>query len=73
MISVRSTEMCRNVLKRMIEQFRYHARDQQAVTATEYAILLSLLVIGSMGIIGSIGSKFFVLYTTIANAVGDTV
>lgn len=47
--------------------------DQQAVAATEYAIMLSLIVIGSMGVIGTIGAKFHVLYTIIANAVGETM
>lgn len=42
--------------------------DSEGVTGTEYAILLSLLIIGSMGVIGSIGQKFAVLYGIIAGA-----
>jgi len=62
-----------NAMKRIYGRLRHYPGDQQAVSATEYAIMLALIVIGSMGIIGTIGAKFFVLYTTIANAVGDTV
>ena len=47
--------------------------DEQAVSATEYAIMLALIVLGSMATIGAIGAKFHVLYTMIANAVGDTI
>jgi len=43
-------------------------RDQQAVSASEYAILLSLLVLGAMATIMSIGLKFEVIYLAIANA-----
>ncbi len=35
--------------------------------------MLALIVLGSMGVIGSIGSKFRVLYTMIAEAVGGTI
>ncbi|GMV97698.1 MAG: Flp family type IVb pilin [Phycisphaerae bacterium] len=43
-------------------------RDEDGVTASEYAILLALIIIGSMAVIGSIGSKFAILYSTIAGA-----
>jgi len=47
--------------------------EQHAVSGTEYAIMLALIVMGSMTVIGSIGSKFAVLYTMIADAVDDTM
>ena len=54
-------------------RLRHFLIEQHAVSGTEYAIMLALIVMGSMTVIGSIGSKFEVLYTTIANAVGDTM
>lgn len=65
--------MCSYTQKLLRKRLGYLFSDQLAVTATEYAILLALIVMGSMGIIGTIGSKFQVLYTIIANAVGDTM
>lgn len=44
---------------------------EDGVTASEYAILLSLIVIGSMGVIGGIGQKFAVLYTIISGALPE--
>lgn len=44
-----------------------------AVAATEYAILVALIVVVSVGTIRTIGEKFLNLYTTIASAVGDTL
>lgn len=49
------------------------AVEADAVAATEYAILLAVLVVVSAGTIRSIGEKFFNLYTAIANAVGSTM
>jgi Flp pilus assembly pilin Flp len=43
-------------------------REQRAVAATEYAILLALLVLGSMSLIMSIGQSFRGLYLAIAGA-----
>jgi len=45
----------------------------EAVSATEYAIMLALIVLVAMGTIRMIGEDFFNLYTSIANAVGDTI
>lgn len=42
--------------------------EESGNAASEYAILLSLLVLGSMTIIMSIGQSFQGLYTSIANA-----
>lgn len=44
---------------------------EEGVAATEYAILLALIIIGSIGIIGTIGSKFAVLYAIIANSLPE--
>jgi hypothetical protein len=41
---------------------------EDGVAGSEYAILLSLIIIGSMGVIGSIGEKFAVLYQIITDA-----
>jgi Flp pilus assembly pilin Flp len=49
------------------------AVEANAVAATEYAILLAVLIVVSVGTIRSIGEKFFNLYTAIANAVGGTM
>lgn len=45
----------------------------EAVSATEYAIMLALIVLVAAGTIRMIGEDFFNLYTSIANAVGDTI
>ena len=60
-------------LKHICKRLRQCPSDERGVSATEYAILLAIIVLGAMGTIGAIGAKFHVLYTTIANAVGDTV
>ena len=41
------------------------ARDEAGPTATEYAILLALIVVGSLVIIQSIGESFRDIYTMI--------
>lgn len=40
------------------------------VAATEYAILLALIVLVASGTIGAIGAKFLTLYTRISDAIG---
>jgi Flp pilus assembly pilin Flp len=50
---------------------RRFAKDESGPTATEYAILLAVLILGSVGVIGAIGNKFAVLYTIIANAMPE--
>lgn len=45
---------------------RSFLEDEAAVSATEYAILLAVLVVGSMAIIQSIGSSFRGIYLAIA-------
>ncbi len=49
------------------------AAESRAATATEYAIMLALIIVVSVGVIRSIGEKFYNLYTAIANAVGNTI
>lgn len=49
------------------------AHDCKAVSATEYAVMLALIILVAAGSIQLIGSKFLNLYTLIANSVGDTV
>ncbi len=49
------------------------ASENCAVAATEYAILVALIVVVSVGSIRTIGEKFLNLYTAIATAVGDTL
>ncbi|HOA72724.1 MAG TPA: hypothetical protein PL151_14025 [Phycisphaerae bacterium] len=41
------------------------------VSAAEYAILLAILVLGSVGIIKSIGSSFRGIYLAIADQIPD--
>jgi len=42
-----------------------------AHAATEYAILLALLVLGSLAIIQQIGEDFFNIYTNVNNTVAQ--
>jgi len=49
------------------------AHDCSAVSATEYAIMLALIILVAAGAIRMIGEDFQNLYTMIANAVGDTM
>jgi len=58
---------------RILRRIRHGLRTSDAVAATEYAIMLSLIVVVSVGIIRTIGEDFFNLYTMIANAVGETM
>jgi Flp pilus assembly pilin Flp len=46
---------------------------QDAHAAAEYAILLAMIAVVSIGTIRSIGERFHTLYTMIANAVGGTI
>ena len=57
--------------KRVGALCRRFARDDQGPTATEYAIILALIILVSAGTIGSIGNKFAVLYTIITSALPD--
>jgi len=45
----------------------------EAATATEYAIMMALIIIVSVGAISTIGERFFNLYVMFANAVGSTI
>ena len=44
-------------------------RDEDGPTATEYAILLAMLIIGAMAAISGIGSRMMGLYTSINSAI----
>ena len=44
------------------------ARVEEGVAASEYAILLALIILGSIGIIGSVGGKIAGLYAIIRDA-----
>lgn len=46
-------------------------RDESGPSATEYAFLLALLILGSMVVLQSIGEDFQNLYTAIASKVPD--
>jgi Flp pilus assembly pilin Flp len=58
-------------LKRVGALCRRFTTDESGPTATEYAILLALIILGSIGIIGSIGGKFAVLYSIITGALPE--
>lgn len=45
--------------------------EEDGVSATEYAIMLALIVVVSMAVIQSIGSNFQRLYLTIANTIDE--
>jgi Flp pilus assembly pilin Flp len=44
------------------------AREEDGPSATEYAILLAMIVLGTMGVIQSIGEDFHNIYMVIANS-----
>lgn len=44
-------------------------RDERGPSATEYAILLAVLILGSMAVIGAIGGSIQVIYDNINAAV----
>lgn len=46
-------------------------RNEEGPSGTEYAILLALLILGSMAVIGAIGSSMQVIYENINAAVDD--
>jgi len=52
-------------IQRLIRRW---SRAEEGVAATEYAILLSLIIVGSITVISMIGEKFAVLYTIIAES-----
>jgi Flp pilus assembly pilin Flp len=37
-------------------------RDEAAVSATEYAVMLALIVLGSMAVISSVGNRMYDIY-----------
>lgn len=51
--------------------WRRFAAEDSAVSATEYAILLALLIIGSMSVIAGIGRHFSDIYVTITGQLPD--
>lgn len=57
----------------LVESAKRFASDEQGPTAAEYAIILALIAVVSMATIGSIGSKFQVLYSTIAGAMPEAL
>lgn len=46
-------------------------REEEAVSATEYAVLLSLIVLVSIAAIGGIGARVINLYNAIDTAIPD--
>ncbi|MBP7934854.1 MAG: Flp family type IVb pilin [Phycisphaerae bacterium] len=46
---------------------------QDGPAAAEYAILLAMIAVVSIGTIRSIGERFYNLYTMIANSVGNVM
>jgi Flp pilus assembly pilin Flp len=46
-------------------------RAEEGVAASEYAILLALIVLGSMGIIGTVGSRIAGIYSIIRDAMPE--
>ena len=58
-----------SVIHRLIRLAGDLLRDEAGPSATEYAILLALLVLGAMGAIGGIGSRVYNIYARIEAAV----
>ena len=46
-------------------------RAEEGVAASEYAILLALIVLGSIGIIGTVGSRIAGIYSIIRDAMPE--
>jgi Flp pilus assembly pilin Flp len=59
--------------RRLGGRLRQWLHGDSAATATEYAVMLALIILVAVGSINMIGEKFFNLYTMIANAVGETI
>ena len=57
------------LFKCKMRQFLWSA---DAHAATEYAILLALLVLGSMAIIQQIGEDFFNIYTNVTDTIDES-
>ena len=43
-------------------------RAEEGVAATEYAVLLALIILGSVGVIGTVGSRIAGIYVVIKAA-----
>jgi Flp pilus assembly pilin Flp len=50
---------------------RRFVRDESGPTVTEYAVMLAVIMLGSVGVIGMLGQKFAVLYGIISAAMPD--
>jgi pilus assembly protein Flp/PilA len=61
-----------NVAKTIAERALDLLRDEQGPTATEYAIMLALLILGVMATIQAIGQSMQAIYEDINAAVGET-
>ena len=57
--------------KTMVRWLSRFLRDESGPTATEYAVMLALIVLVSVGVIGLIGKDFNNLYVIINEAIPD--
>ncbi len=55
-------------ISRLVRQW---GRSEEGPTATEYAVILALIVVVSVGVIGSIGQRIAGLYTIIVGGMPD--
>ena len=53
------------------ELLRAFVRSDSGPTATEYAVMLALIVLGSMGVIATIGHDFQDIYVAIADEIPE--
>jgi len=63
--------MNRNILLPIKRKVLSFMRGQEAVSATEYAIMLALIVLGSMAVIQMIGEDYEIIYTNIEDSLPD--
>jgi len=56
-------------MKRFVQQIRRFSGDESGPTATEYAILLSLIMAGAIAVLATFGDKVQGIYEAIAGAV----
>ena len=60
--------MCKSVL---IHEVRRFLREEDGPTATEYAVMLALIIVVSLAAIGALGSKVNAIFTDINTSLGS--
>lgn len=61
--------MCRQWTSALIQQAGRLLRREDGPSATEYAILLAVLILGAMAVIQAIGQSMYIIYQNVNDAV----